>query len=71
MGQVSSIFTDDLVDARMDCLPQRMEYMAETLTDLARDLPLVSCFSDQLHQAMVNLVINATHIDQNRQGGWV
>ncbi len=43
------------------------KYVAETVTDLAEDLPLVPCFSDQLHQAMVNLVINAAHAIQARK----
>ena len=42
------------------------KYVAELVTDLARDLPLVPCFPDQLNQAVLNLIINASHAVQER-----
>ncbi|MBM9616419.1 PAS domain S-box protein [Desulfobulbus rhabdoformis] len=43
------------------------KYSAELITDLADDLPLVHCYVDQLHQALVNLVINASHAIEERK----
>lgn len=37
------------------------KYVAELVTDFAPDLPLVPCFPDQLNQAILNLIINASH----------
>jgi PAS domain S-box-containing protein len=42
------------------------KYVAELVTDLARDLPLIPCFPDQLNQAVLNLIINASHAVQER-----
>jgi len=37
------------------------KYVAEVVTDLALDLPLVHCFSDQMNQVFLNLIINSSH----------
>ena len=37
------------------------KYAAEMITDFDPDLPLVPCFSDQLNQVVLNLIINAAH----------
>lgn len=42
------------------------KYVAELVTDLAKDLPLAPCFPDQLNQAVLNLIINASHAVQER-----
>jgi PAS domain S-box-containing protein len=42
------------------------KYVAELVTDLPGDLPLVPCFPDQLNQAVLNLIINASHAIQER-----
>jgi len=42
------------------------KYSAEMITDFADDLPLVPCFPDQLNQAVLNLIINASHAIQDR-----
>jgi PAS domain S-box-containing protein len=37
------------------------KYVAELETDFDPDLPMVPCLPDQLNQAVLNLIINATH----------
>ena len=37
------------------------KYLAEMVTDFDQDLPLVSCFIDQMNQVTLNLIINAAH----------
>ena len=43
------------------------KYDAELVTDFAGDLPLTPCFPDQLNQAILNLVINASHAIRERK----
>lgn len=43
------------------------KYVAELVTDYSPDLPLVPCFADQFNQAILNLVINASHAIQEQQ----
>jgi signal transduction histidine kinase len=35
------------------------KYVAEVVTELAHDLPLVSCFPDEFNQVILNLLVNA------------
>jgi PAS domain S-box-containing protein len=37
------------------------KYAAELVTDFAPDLPSIPCFPDQINQAILNLIINASH----------
>ena len=37
------------------------KYVADVVTDLAPDLPLVTCHGGQINQAVLNLVVNAAH----------
>jgi len=39
----------------------KWEQVAEMVTDLDPSLPTVSCFANELHQAIFNIVINAAH----------
>lgn len=41
------------------------KYVAEMITDFDPDLPLVPCFSDQLNQVVLNLIINSSHAIQD------
>jgi PAS domain S-box-containing protein len=43
------------------------KYVAELVTDYCSDMPLAPCFADQLNQAILNLVINASHAIQQQQ----
>jgi len=38
-----------------------LKYVAETVTDLDPDLPLVPCLPGEINQVLLNLVINAAH----------
>ena len=37
------------------------KYVADVVTDLAPDLPLVTCHGGQINQVVLNLVVNAAH----------
>ena len=47
------------------------KYVAEVVADLDRDLPLVPCVVDEFGQAVLNLIINASHAieDAIKSGG--
>ena len=43
------------------------KYVAEVVTDLDPDLPLVRCLPGDLNQAVLNLVVNAAHAIEKRR----
>ena len=45
------------------------KYVAEMVTDYQPEMPLVPCYPDELNQAVLNLIINASHAidDAGRQ----
>ena len=46
------------------------KYIADVETDLAQNLPPVTCFIQEINQVVLNLIVNAAHaIDQSRAEG--
>lgn len=43
------------------------KYVAELVTDLDPDLPMISCLAGEVNQAILNLVVNAAHAVADRQ----
>lgn len=68
-GSNEKILTDlnHAIESTLIVCRNEWKYVAEAVTTLAEELPLVPCFADQLHQVVVNLVINAAHAIQARQ----
>jgi len=53
------------LDSTITVCRNEWKYLAEMITDFDPDLPLVSCFPDQLNQVVLNLIINASHAIQD------
>ncbi len=46
------------------------KYVAELETDLAADLPLVSCYASEISQVFLNIIVNGAHaIESSMEGG--
>lgn len=46
------------------------KYVAELVTDLAEDLPLVPCFAPEIGQVFLNIIVNGAHaIGETLEGG--
>ncbi len=50
-----------LIETTMTVARNEWKYLAEIKTDFAENLPNVPCFSDELGQVMLNLLVNAAH----------
>jgi len=55
------------IDSTLIVCRNEWKYVAEMVTEFDEQLPLVPCFSDQLNQAVLNMVINAAHAIQARK----
>ncbi|WP_319589187.1 ATP-binding protein [uncultured Desulfobulbus sp.] len=62
--KVATDLNRDLENTILVCRNE-WKYVAEMITDFDPDLPLVPCFSDQLNQVVLNLIINASHAIQD------
>jgi signal transduction histidine kinase len=49
------------IETTMIVAQNELKYVADTRTDLDRDLPLVPCLPGEVNQAVLNLLINAAH----------
>jgi signal transduction histidine kinase len=55
------------LDSTITVCRNEWKYIAEMKTDFDKDLPLISCFPDQLNQAILNLIINSVHAIQSHE----
>jgi len=62
----------DVIGTSITISRNEWKYVADIKTDLDDDLPLVSCFSGDLSQVLVNIIVNAAHaikeMDQDKYG---
>jgi PAS domain S-box-containing protein len=49
------------IDTTLAVSRHEWKYVAEVVTDLDPQLPVISCVSDEINQALLNLVVNAAH----------
>lgn len=62
--QVNSILESTITVSRNE-----WKYVAEMVTDLADDLPLVPCFASELSQVFLNIIVNGSHAISDRNDG--
>jgi len=55
-----------LIETTIIVASNEWKYFAEVRTDLAPDLPLVSCLADELGQVFLNILVNAAHAIESR-----
>ncbi len=70
-GEEDKTLTDmnGLLKTTMTICRNEWKYVAELETDLAADLPPVSCFPTEIGQAFLNIIVNGAHaIEKLREG---
>lgn len=50
-----------VIDSTITVCKNEWKYVAELKTDFDKDLPLVSCFANELSQVFLNLIVNGAH----------
>ncbi len=59
-----------LLETTITVCRNEWKYVAEMVTDFAPELPLVSCFTADIGQAFLNIIVNGAHaIDEFTDGG--
>jgi len=52
---------NDIINTTITVAANEWKYVAEIETDLAPDLPSVTCLSDEIGQVFLNILVNAAH----------
>lgn len=55
------IAINDLINTTLTISRSEWKYVAEVETDLAVDLPMIPCLSDEMGQVFLNLLVNCSH----------
>lgn len=59
---------NSLIDTTVTVARNEWKYVAEMNLDLSSDLPSVPCFSDELGQVILNMIVNAAHAIEQSLG---
>lgn len=71
-GEEEKVLTDinKILDSTITVCKNEWKYVAELKTDLDKDLPLVSCFANEMSQVFLNIIVNGAHaIGEITDGG--
>ncbi len=60
-GALSTIDLNQAVESTLTIARNEYRYVADLETDLVHDLPKVTCHAGEINQAVLNLVLNASH----------
>ena len=59
---------NDIINTTMTVASNEWKYVAEIETDLAHNLPSVTCLADEMGQVFLNILVNAAHAIADRLG---
>lgn len=60
---------NDAIESTLTIAAAEWKHVAEVVKNLAEDLPAVPCFRQELNQAFLNLIVNASHAIADAGGG--
>jgi PAS domain S-box-containing protein len=60
-GERELVDLNEALDATLTVARNQIKHIADVETDYQPDLPRVECYSDELNQVFLNLIVNATH----------
>lgn len=60
-GERESVDINDALDATLTVAQNQIKHLADVATDYQSDLPRVECYSDEMNQVFLNLIVNASH----------
>ena len=61
VSEKTSIDINRAIESTLTVSHNEWKYVAELVTDLAPDLPLVRCLPGEFNQVILNLIVNAAH----------
>ncbi len=67
--ETQSIDVKGAIENTLTISRNEWKYVAEAVTDLADDLPPITCRPGDLNQVLLNLIVNAAHAIEARAGG--
>lgn len=60
-GEREHVDLNEALDATLTVVQNQIKHLASVETDYQPDLPRVECYSDELNQVFLNLIVNAAH----------
>jgi PAS domain S-box-containing protein len=60
-GEREHVDLNEALDATLTVVQNQIKHLASVETDYQADLPRVECYSDELNQVFLNLIVNAAH----------
>ena len=67
-AEKQSIDVNRAIENALTISRNEWKYVAEVVTDLADDLPLLTCWPGDLNQVLLNLIVNAAHAIEGARG---
>ena len=60
-GEREQVDLNEALDATLTIVQNQIKHIADVQTDYQPNLPRVECYPDEMNQAFLNLIVNATH----------
>ena len=60
-GEHERVDINEALDATLTVVQNQIKHIADVQTDYQPNLPRVECYPDEMNQAFLNLIVNATH----------
>jgi len=68
-GEREYVDLNEALDATLTVVQNQIKHLASVETDYQSDLPRVECYSDELNQVFLNLIVNAAHAIRDASAG--
>ncbi len=68
-GEREHVDLNEALDATLTVVQNQIKHLADVQTDYQPDLPRVECYSDELNQVFLNLIVNAAHAIRDASTG--
>ena len=68
-GEREHVDLNEALDATLTVVQNQIKHLSDVETDYQPDLPRVECYSDELNQVFLNLIVNAAHAIRDASAG--
>ncbi len=68
-GEREYVDLNEALDATITVVQNQIKHLASVETDYQLDLPRVECYSDELNQVFLNLIVNSAHAIRDASAG--
>jgi signal transduction histidine kinase len=69
VGETANVDLNRALMSTLTVARNEWKYLAEVVTNLAEDLPLVPCLANEMNQVFLNIIVNAAHAIEEAQRG--